>query len=196
MGPLVRLLRWATVEQYAAIDDEYRTKSELDAGVIWVLLAVTVSMILPRYFGRPSHITRIDGIAEWFATLPYPTLYPRVYWGLFKLVDYLLVPAVVIKLVFKERIRDFGFSGKITARLALLYLAMFLLVLPLVWIVSHLPVFLNTYPKYHGAAESWTQLVVWEATYGFQFLMLEFFFRGFMLKALARYIGHASIFVW
>jgi hypothetical protein len=51
------------------------------------------------------------------------------------------------------------------------------------------------YPKYRAAGASWAQLLTWEAIYGLQFLMLEFFFRGFMLFALARQLGSLAIFV-
>jgi membrane protease YdiL (CAAX protease family) len=37
--------------------------------------------------------------------------------------------------------------------------------------------------------------VIWELSYGLQFLMLELFFRGFLIFALARVIGSLAIFV-
>jgi len=38
-------------------------------------------------------------------------------------------------------------------------------------------------------------LLFWELSYGIYFLVLEFFFRGFMIFSLARYLGSFSIFV-
>ena len=71
---------------------------------------------------------------------------------------------------------------------------MFFVVIPLVFIVSHHPNFLHTYPFYPQAAHSWTELLLWELSYAAQFLALEFFFRGFVLLSLARYIGAYAIF--
>jgi membrane protease YdiL (CAAX protease family) len=55
--------------------------------------------------------------------------------------------------------------------------------------------FLRTYPKYAGAGNSLEQFFTWEFAYAFQFLMLEFFFRGFLIFSLARHIGSMAIFV-
>src|SRR5262249_50937001 len=77
----------------------------------------------------------------------------------------------------------------------LLYLGMLALVLPLAFLASHSPSFLKVYPKYRAAGESWEQLIPWELAYGFQFLMLEVFFRGFLIFSLARAIGSPAVFV-
>lgn len=190
-----RLLSWLTVEQYAKIDAEYRTQTTLDSKALWTLLAVTLALVLPRYFGRPSHIAGVAAAHAWFATLPYPEIYPHLYWSLFKLVNYLLLPALVIKLAYKERLVDFGLRATSDRRVLSLYVAMFLVVLPLVWLVSYSPEFLARYPKYDHAGRSIAELLAWEAAYGLQFLLLEFFFRGFALIAMARYFGHAAIFI-
>jgi membrane protease YdiL (CAAX protease family) len=64
-----------------------------------------------------------------------------------------------------------------------------------VYLAAESASFLRTYPKYAGAGDSLEQLLLWEAAYAFQFLMLEFFFRGFLIFALARFIGSLAVFV-
>ena len=49
--------------------------------------------------------------------------------------------------------------------------------------------FLEHYPKYKFIGNSWAQLVIYEGLYAMQFVGLEFFFRGFALFYLARYLG-------
>lgn len=189
------LLRKLTVEQWRAIDRDYMDRALPDARVAWILIAAAIALILPRYFGSHEHATAIPAVKEWIDSTAHPTLWPRVYWALFKVLNYFCVPALCIKLVLRERIRDFGFAFSRKREVWLLYLAMFLVVLPLTYGVSWSDAFLRTYPKYKDAGESLQQFFVWEGVYGFQFFMLEFFFRGFILFALARYIGSAAIFV-
>jgi membrane protease YdiL (CAAX protease family) len=64
-----------------------------------------------------------------------------------------------------------------------------------VLLVSNTPAFLKQYPFYKQASQSLGHFILWELSYGFQFFCLEFFFRGFILFALVRYLGHAAIFV-
>lgn len=192
---MIRLLRWLTLTQWKAIDDEYRTEPLPNPKVYAILVTMAVALILPRYFGRPDYLSGFSSVKELFASLPYPDLYPRLYWAGFKLINYFIVPALCIKLILREKIVDHGLRLQREGRVWLLYTAMLLVVVPMAYAVSFSPAFLATYPKYAHAADSWTQLLLWEAAYGFQFLMLEFFFRGFVLFALARYVGPAAIFI-
>jgi membrane protease YdiL (CAAX protease family) len=68
-------------------------------------------------------------------------------------------------------------------------------VLPLTYVASTTDAFLKTYPKYPALDDSLLAIGLWEVAYGFQFLMLEFFFRGFLIFALARYLGWLAVFV-
>ncbi len=72
---------------------------------------------------------------------------------------------------------------------------MFIVVFIVAYIISFTPAFLKKYPFYKQAADSYVTFFIWELSYGLQFFMLEFFFRGFILFALARYIGSYAIFV-
>ena len=108
---------------------------------------------------------------------------------------YFIIPALIIPYGFKESLRDYGWRIDRNPKVLLLYVAMVLVVLPLVFLVSHQPAFLRTYPFYKEAANSWPELLLWEFAYGLQFLALEFFFRGVVLFGFARYIGAYAIFL-
>lgn len=192
---IIELLRRLTVDQWRKIDEEYRDRSLPDARFAWVLVTIAIALVLPRYFGSPRFIESIPEARAFFATQAHPDLWPRLYWGAFKAVNYFLVPALCIKLVLKDRIADYGWRLRKEGRIWLLYGAMFLVVLPLTYAVSFSDAFLRTYPKYKAAGDSFEQFVLWETAYGFQFLMLEFFFRGFTLFAMARWVGSAAIFI-
>lgn len=181
--------------QWAAIDAEHRQPAPSTGEAAGVLLSAALALILPHYLGSPSAILRVAAAQRFIEAQSTPDLYPHLYWALFKLLNYFLVPVLCIKLVLRGRVREFGFSPKHGARVWLLYVGMLLVVLPIVYAVSFSPAFLRTYPKFAGAGASWSVLLAWELAYGLQFLLLEFFFRGFLLFALARHIGSIAIFV-
>lgn len=188
-------LKRLTVDQWHAIDAERRDQVLPSHRAAWILVTAAIALILPRYFGQESFFTKTEALVELAAESPYPDLWPRIYWGAFKLVNYGLVPALCIKLVLGGRLRDYGLRFVHEPRAWLLYLGMLLLVLPMAYVASKTDAFLQTYPKYRAAGDSWFQFLAWETAYGFQFFMLEFFFRGFLIFALSRYIGSLAIFV-
>lgn len=186
--------RWV-LAHLRAIDATHR-QNELPSGrAAAVLVTCALALIAPHYFGRPRTFSSSELLVRWTAELPYPDLHPHLYWALFKLINYGLIPALCIKLVLKQSLRDFGLRFVREPKVWLLYAAMVAVVLPFAYVASLTPAFLRTYPKYPGAGESLEALLVWEAAYGFQFFMLEFFFRGFFVFALARYLGWLAIFV-
>lgn len=189
------LLHKVTVEQWQAIDDQYRTESLPDLRPAAVCLTAALALVLPRFFGQERALTEYPQLAALFAGLPYPSLHPHAWWALFKLFNYGLLPLLCIKLVLKQPLTDFGVRFVENRRILALYASMLLVVAPFVVYASTTHAFLRTYPKYDDAGESIAQLVIWELAYGFQFLMLEFFFRGFLIFSLARYVGSLAVFV-
>jgi hypothetical protein len=188
-----KAIHWV-FEQWRSIDREHRTESLPSGRAAIVLITVAISLTLARYFGGRRYVTRTPVLAGALADLPYGDLPHWLYWAGFKIINYVLLPVLIIKFVLKRRVLDHGLRFVKEPRVWLLYAAMLAVVLPLAYVASTTGSFLNTYPKYRSAGESWTQLIVWEVAYGLQFAMLEFFFRGFALFALARYIGALAIF--
>lgn len=192
MGELIRRY---TVDQWKAIDDEYRDPTATRGEAAWVLVVAAVALALGRYYGSESFIAKMPSARAVFRELPAPGLYPWLYWSGFKLVSYGLLPALCIRLALKRKITDHGLRLVHEPPVWFLYGALLLLALPAAYFASQTASFLATYPKYRGAGESWQQFLAWEVAYGFQFLMLEFFFRGFLTFSLARHMGALAIFV-
>ena len=188
-------LRWLTVEQWAAIDAQYRKQPLPSFQSAAVLLTAALALVIPKYFGSPGSFDDFPFLVRAFSGLPYPDLHPHLFWAAFKLVHYGLLPYLCIRLVLKDRLRNFGVRVLWEPKVWLLYLGLIALVLPLTYAASGSAAFLRTYPKYAGAGESLGQFFTWEIAYAFQFLMLEFFFRGFLCFALARSIGSLALFV-
>jgi uncharacterized protein len=106
-----------------------------------------------------------------------------------------LIPVMVIKLVFKRRLSEFGLQwGRswIWSR----YLAVFLVALvPVILISAQWPSFQGYYSTHLWAMQSAGHFALFAAAWLVYFFGWEFFFRGFMLFALARNMGALAIFV-
>lgn len=188
-GLIARITR-----EIRAVDEEYVDRKLPDARAAIVLATAAVCLILQRFYGRTETLFKIPGARAFFQELPHPTLYPHLYWAAFKTVGYLLIPSLVIVFVLKMRVLDFGIRGRGRSPL-LLYAALAIFGVGLAYVASHSGAFLAKYPKFRAAGESFDAFLIWELAYAFQFFALEFFFRGFLLFSLARWIGSLSVFV-
>ncbi len=119
------------------------------------------------------------------------------WWAIVAYATYVLMPILVVKWLFRERIRDYGtklhgwFSGWP------IYLVFIAVMIPIVWIFSAEPHFQKTYPFYtvYPGEQFGAVLLRWELLYGLQFIALEFFFRGFVLHGTKHRFGIYSVFV-
>ena len=194
MKAIFDIVHTFTLTQWRKIHDDYVSDDRnmpLDWKILVVFLWFSGGLIAITYFGKSPTFRRL--FDETFSTWPYPQLYSHLYWAGFRVLTYLLAPALIIKGLFNERLRDYGFRIDLQPKILALYALMFLAVLPLVYIVSHNPAFLRTYPFYKQAGNSWMELLLWETMYAMQFLSLEFFFRGFVLVGFAKRIGAYAI---
>ena len=116
------------------------------------------------------------------------------YWSGCRVLGYFVLPALVVRWVFRQRLRDYGLNLHGLAEHAWLYALFYLVVLALVVLVSSREDFASYYPFYKQARRSWLDLATWELIYGLQFLALEFFFRGFLLFSCRRALGSHAIF--
>lgn len=80
------------------------------------------------------------------------------------------------------------------------YFWLILLMIPLIVLASFQPDFLESYPSYNDYYEykilqvdQWVTAGLYELCYGFDFLSVELFFRGFMVVALSRFVGKDAI---
>jgi membrane protease YdiL (CAAX protease family) len=191
-----KILYPLTINQWKKINEDYvidKKRISIDWKSIVAFVLFTCVLIMLQYFGKYSTFRYVFG--DTFLTWPYPNIYVYLYWSLCRVAGYFILPAIVIKWGIKESIQYYGFRIDRNPKVFLLYLAMFLVVIPLIYLVSHSPNFLHVYPFYKQAANSWIELLIWEFAYAMQFVSLEFFFRGFVLFSFARYIGAYAIFL-
>ena len=198
----------------------FRDLLSFDRTALAVLVTVPLALTLLEYYGMPWHHARhkeVRSIAERamqspeFRNPPFvealggvefpggfsPRLQRYFWWASGCLAFLVLLPLFVGKFVGGCSPRALGIRFKGTLKEAPIYLLLYVLFLPVIYIVSQQPDFQRTYPFFkphpvHGVThEFW----IFEALYFSQFFAVEFFFRGFMVLGLKRSLGAASVLV-
>jgi membrane protease YdiL (CAAX protease family) len=151
---------------------------------------------LARYFSAVGLDTLAVRLKAAMTDSPARRFNDLVYFSLGCTTCYLVLPALVIKLVFRQRLADYGLKLRGVLKDAWLYGLMLSAVVPAVVAVSFTAPFQAKYPFYKLAADEplWPYFVLWELLYALQFVALEFFFRGFLVHGTRRQLGYYSIF--
>lgn len=208
---------WKEIDREAAAERAAREaagKTGYDWRPLVVFATGAVFLALMEYFGHAPTLHAIVGAfprAEdgdgFFDVLqrsafwepPFPNR-PRgltdfVWWSGWRVLGFFLLPAIVVKLVLRERLSDYGLSTAGFLRHAWIYVVFFGIVLVAVVVVSfEEDGFQSYYPFYKHASRSWYDFWAWELLYAAQFFSLEFFFRGFWLKAAKTSMGSHAIY--
>ncbi|MDB4955881.1 MAG: Abortive infection protein [Myxococcales bacterium] len=193
---LRRWLRKVSIDQWRAIDAE-TVRDPSEAGttswkVLIILVTVAVSLTLQEYIGDRGFYERYfpphAGDAYW-------ELKGFAWWSGWRVLGYVIIPMVVLAALPGEKIRDYHVSLRGFFKHLWIYAILFCCVLPAVIAASTTDAFRHTYPFYRMANRSSFDLWTWEALYAAQFVSLEFFFRGFLLRGLRRALGSNAIFV-
>jgi hypothetical protein len=204
-------------EPRGGIRQLFRDLFALDRGALAILVATPVLLTLLDYWGLPWHYTRwtersrggapmsqaaerSPDLVAWLGNpeLPgSPELRPFLWWGAAVLVTMILLPILVAWLGAGLRPSQIGLRVRGTLRDAPVYALIYVLFMPVVWLVSQSPDFQRTYPFYPPARQGRLggDFVAFEAVYCLQFLGVELFFRGFLVLGLKRAIGLSSVLV-
>ena len=193
MSRIGALLRRATVEQWEILERQHAEMGPSSASdrnrLLGLYLVVVLVLVAQNYSVGPT-----------FALLPDDLrfgddgpLLRKLWWAWLVAGLYVLPAGLYARWALGLRGGDLGLDPTGLGRHAWIYIGGYLLVLPLVILVSARPDFLHTYPFYADAAASWRELLLWEGSYAVQFVALEFFFRGVLLFAAFRVLGPWAI---
>jgi len=123
-------------------------------------------------------------------------------WSLWQFLTYALIPIAVIKFALRGNVREYGLKLNGVLSGCWIYLVMYLMILPVILLVSSSASFQHTYPFFKPDPISaelpsgyMPRFWIWQCFYALQFISLEFFFRGFMLHGMKRQLGAYSIFM-
>jgi len=180
----------------------------IDKRVFAVAIITAISLVFIEYIGKdPGYILLIDfskniGLTNLAGFLSKNLelagnvqLNRLAYWISIVVMFYLFIPIIIIKFIFKEKLRDYGLQLGNLKKDYTIYLIMLVIMLPLVYLMSKTHSFQLRYPFYSMKAgeKLFPNFWLWEGMYFVQFFGVEFFFRGFMLHGTKRQLGFYSI---
>ncbi len=145
--------------------------------IIFLSIVYTTPMFYYNHFGKDK-------------------LMSRIYWLLTDGLMMFILSVISIKFVLKGKLSDYGFSFGDKKFGFITFFIFFLVMLPIVWIVSASQDFANTYPQ--GGSELKSNLnlfILYELCILIYMLGWEFLWRGYMLFGLKAKLGYYSIFI-
>jgi membrane protease YdiL (CAAX protease family) len=202
-----------TIEQVERDAREYTatTPEAIDVKSAVVLVTAAVCLTLQNFtqsiYSLADVAEHLIGLAdeptasrskEYLLSYALSPIYRWGWWGAITTLTYFVIPALVVKFVFRERLSDYGLKVRGIFKAWPLYVGMLTIMVPIIWLVSFSPRFLLTYPMYgvaRGDVLPRETYLYFELVYALQFCTLEFFFRGFMVHGTKHRFGVGSVFV-
>ena len=179
------------IDAWREIDSRRFPATPLERKAVLFLYATAVLLLVALWIGNRGFFGDHFG-ARVDPGLPLADMMGELWWGGWMFVCFGLVPAVLVKATGGS-LRAHGLTLRGVRSHLLLYALLLVAVTPLVIFAATQPSFQETYPLCRAAGKDWTHFLVWEAVYLLQFISLEFFFRGFLLFGLVRYVGVLAI---
>jgi uncharacterized protein len=195
-------------------NEAQRAHVAASAGPDWQVAAILVTaalmLTIQRYVFRAGNV---QSALDLFADVLEPSVHARLaslvaapeneqlagllYWAFGQFTIYVAGPVLVVKLLFRQPLSEYGVKRRGMFSSAWAYLVMAAVMLPGVLFASTRESFLETYPFYRLADGEplWPRFFLWQLCYAIQFVSLEFFFRGFLLHGTRRRFGAYSIYV-
>jgi len=196
------------VETASALFKASNGNRSIDKRVFVVAIVTAISLVFIEYIGKdPGYVLLIDFFKNIGLKNPADFLVKNLeltgnvqlnrlaYWISIVVMFYLFIPIIIIKFIFKEKLRDYGLQLGNLKKDYTIYLIMLIIMLPLVYLMSKTHSFQLRYPFYNMKAgeKLFPNFWLWEGMYFVQFIGVEFFFRGFMLHGTKRQLGFYSI---
>jgi uncharacterized protein len=124
-------------------------------------------------------------------------LFSLGYWVFIIMIFYFLLPILIIKFVLKEKTTDYGLKVGNLFRDYKIYLLFFVVMVPVILFFSTTESFQSRYPFYRMVKGEalYPNFWIWQLLYFFQFIGVEFFFRGFLVHGFKKQFGYYSVFI-
>lgn len=167
-------VKMLVIKQWFSSKTEIRLA--LTVGVVCLLLTMR------EYWGSGEQLSEM--LFSIFVPSQVPDHYQRMLaWAGGCIFFYLILPILFSKFVLRQSFMNTGFSKKIPHEHMKIYFLMLIIVLPMVVIASFDSHFQATYPFYYFPKGEFPiqRFIIWEVFYLFQFIAIEYFFRGFIL---------------
>lgn len=195
---LLERARGIASEVKADLADNGGADMRLDARTVGVLVLVSVLLTLFYYYARPGFF-RANFQADVLGALDlqkstWKGIFAYWYWGLSSFFFRVFIPLLCIWFWFKESPREYGFRMWEKGH-GWVYFGFFVLMVPILVVMSFTKDFQNKYPFWDHAGESIWHFIAYQFSYGLQFVSLEAFFRGFIIFALFKKFGYYGVMI-
>jgi uncharacterized protein len=154
-----------------------------------------------KNFGQVEHIffpviaalnprlSNLESLHQWM----YYSLLREVWWAMDYMIFYGIIPALFIRFIIKEPVRNYGWQWNNTHLHLHKYAYLLIPIMGMAVWASFRSDFTDHYPFYRYCSRSGSDWLMWETCYVVQFIFLEFFFRGFLVNALRPAIGGNAV---
>ena len=160
--------------------------------IIVIFISVAILQTVSWYF-TSRQFFRTNLYYSLFGENPNADLYEYIYWFTGDFLTFFVCGCMIIKLMLKENISDYGLNFRNREFGLKLTLLLVIIMLPVIWFVSASASFSGAYPMLQQAKNSWYIFLFFQL---FLFLFIfawEFFWRGFMLFGLKKEFGYYAI---
>ena len=196
---------WRAHAPQSSAGPDAQANFSIDARVVIILIYTSVCISITKYFGHTTDfldqvLVNPSKFDLWYCSFFFGSdigkFHSMLYWIAIIVVFYLIIPVIIGKFLFREKLSDFGFRIKNVHKDYPIYLVMLAIMLPIVYLASNSQAFLDRYPLFQPAKGNlFPVFLYWQAAYFLQFVAIEFFFRGFMVHGLKNRFGFYSIFI-
>lgn len=171
----------------------YQQLKSLDKKVVIIFLSVAVLQTISWYYSSRKFFRM--NVYPSYSDYEFIDLVEYLFWFLTDFATLLILPVLIILFLLKDKPKDYGFRiGNYKYGLAVTIISM-LIMLPILWIVSSSPEFLESYPHLQTAKDNWTVFIIYEAGIFCYLFAWEFIWRGFMLFGLEEKFGFYAVFI-
>ena len=190
---MIEMLRKLTVDQWDVLVRDYPLKVGTPAeqrAMLGVFVVASLALCFNEYV--TVELWRLLPLELKVASDDWKYV-RKLGWCVGSTFGYIVPTALYARWAFGMSPRDLGLRLDGFIQHLPLYIFFFGLVAPFLVFFSSDDHFQRMYPLCKQAHHSWTHLIVWELSYGVQFIGVEFFFRGFLLFVVARFLGPYAI---
>lgn len=164
--------------------NELRT---LEFKATYIFLSIAFITFLSIIFASPSF---------YYENFSRDKFYSRIYWFIADGGIMFILPFLSIKLIFREKLSEYGFTLGDKKFGIISFMIFFLVMLVIVWIISGSQLFASAYPQGGPRVrESLSIFLFYEFCVLIYMFGWEFFWRGYVLFGLEKKFGYYSVFI-
>ncbi|GAB4298834.1 MAG: CPBP family intramembrane metalloprotease [Ignavibacteriaceae bacterium] len=164
-----------------------------DRKVIIVFLSVAVLQTISWYFTSRGFFRQ--NLVSFFPSDPNLPLIEYLYWFIGDFAMFFGMPLLIIKFLLKGNLPDFGIRiGDYKAGLTISGLFLIVMII-IIWFVSPVQSFTETYPHLKTARTSWDVFLIYETGMLLYMIGWEYIWRGFMLFGLEEKFGVYAVLI-